>query len=185
MKLRKTLLLTIVMAIAATAAALLFAFGSPSASAADPIMPPVDPGTDPLAGVHYMLDCGSVGQGYFTEIDNIGSESEIVEHRIINELGVEVIQKIPGRLKFNNITLRRGITGNMDMWTWRKLVEDGLVNQARTNCSVTLLNQELTPIAQFTLTNAWPVSIAKPALDADGVTVEEIVLVCEGYQRVQ
>ena len=184
MKLRKTLLLTVVMTVAATAAALLFAVNSPSANAADP-MPPVDPTSDPLAAFQYQLDCGPMGQGYFTEISNIGSESEIVEHRVVDEHGIEIYQKIPGRLTYNNITLKRGITSDMYMWTWRKMVEDGDYENAKAMCTINMIDQTGTPVAQWDLTNAWPAAITTPKPEADGTMgLEEITLVCENYQRL-
>ena len=38
----------------------------------------------------------------------------------------ERIMKIPGRLKWENIVCKRGITANMDMWKWRQDIVDGL-----------------------------------------------------------
>jgi hypothetical protein len=49
--------------------------------------------------------------GYFTEVSGLGSESEIVEHKIMAK-GVKepIVRKIPGRLKWGDIVLKRGIT---------------------------------------------------------------------------
>jgi phage tail-like protein len=101
--------------------------------------------TDPLVGFHFQLDLGGVVAGYFTEISGLGSENEVVEHKVV-EGGKQKVQKIPGRLKWGDITLKRGITAMMDIWQWRKLVEDGMVDAARTNGSIIMLDQELTPL---------------------------------------
>ena len=80
---------------------------------------------DPLVGFQYMIEVSGVITGYFTECSGLGSENELIEHKVIDDKGVEHIQMIPGRLKWDQIKLKRGITDNMDIWDWRKMVEDG------------------------------------------------------------
>jgi phage tail-like protein len=148
--------------------------------------PVEEPGGDPLAAFHFQLEVGGITTGFFTEMSGIGSETEIIEHRVVNEKGQEIIMKIPGRLKFNNVTLKRGVTSNLDVWTWRKMVEDGNITEARANATLTMLNQELTPVARWDLVNCWPSSIHFGDNTNSGLlAVEEIVLVCESYQRVE
>ena len=75
---------------------------------------------DPLVGFHFAVEIQGAVNGYFTECSGLGSEQEIIEHKVVNEKGVEVVMKIPGRLKWENIVLKRGITSDMEIWTWRK-----------------------------------------------------------------
>jgi len=105
--------------------------------------------------------------GYFTEIGGLGSETEIVEHKIVNDKGLDSVQKIPGRLKWGDITLKRGITSIMDMWAWRKMVEDGNIVGARANGSIIMLNESLAPVAQWDFTNGWPSKVSGPSLTSD------------------
>jgi phage tail-like protein len=78
-------------------------------------------------------------KGYFTECSGLGSEHEVIEHKVITEKGQEVILKIPGRLKWENITLKRGITSSMDIWDWRKRLKMAMstapATTARLSCS--------------------------------------------------
>ncbi len=76
---------------------------------------------DPIVAFNFMLDIGGAIKGYFTEVSGIGSETDIVEQKVVSEKGVEVVMKIPGRLKWGDITLKRGLTSNMDIWSWRKI----------------------------------------------------------------
>jgi len=142
--------------------------------------------TDPLVGFHFQLDLGGVVAGYFTEISGLGSENEVVEHKVV-EGGKQKVQKIPGRLKWGDITLKRGITAQMDIWTWRKQVEDGMVDAARTNGSIIMLDQELTPVAQWDFENAWPSKVSGPQVqsDSNNYGVEELTIVHEYIVRVQ
>lgn len=142
--------------------------------------------TDPLVGFHFQLDLGGVVAGYFTEISGLGSENEVVEHKIVED-GKQIVQKIPGRLKWGDITLKRGITDDMDIWEWRKKVEDGMVDDARTNGSIIMLDQELTPVAQWDFENAWPSKVSGPQVqsDSNNFGVEELTIVHEYIVRVQ
>ncbi|MFO7997151.1 MAG: phage tail protein, partial [Dehalococcoidia bacterium] len=79
---------------------------------------------DPLVGCRFKVDVGGVITGYFTECSGLGSETDIIEQKAVNEKGVEVVIKVPGRLKWGDITLKRGITSDMQIWNWRKQVED-------------------------------------------------------------
>jgi phage tail-like protein len=95
--------------------------------------------------------------------------------------------KIPGRMKWQDITLKRGITSVMDVWDWRKQVEDGDVEGSRKNGSITMFNQNLQPVARWDFERAWPskVSGPQPKSDSNEVAVEEMVIVHEGIRRVK
>jgi len=141
---------------------------------------------DPSVGFHFGLDFGGVIAGYFTECAGIGSEHEVIEHKVVNEKGQEIILKIPGRLKWENITLKRGITSSMDIWDWRKMVEDGDVDNARRNGSITMYNQHLEPIARWDFERAWPVKVTgpQPKSDSNEIGLEELTLAHEYIARV-
>lgn len=141
---------------------------------------------DPLVGFHFMIDVGGMITGYFTECNGLGSESEIIEQKVVNEKGVEVVVKIPGRLKWGDITLKRGITSSLDLWNWRKQVEDGDVKGARTNGSIVMFDQSLTEKARWNFLNGWPSKISGPAPKADSneISLEELTVVHEYITRV-
>src|SRR5262245_46546512 len=119
-------------------------------------------GKDPLAQYSYLIEVSGNVTGYFTECSGLGSEHEIIEHKIIDPQGKELIQMVPGRLKWEKITLKRGITNNTDIWTWRKKVEQGDVEGARTNGSIIMLDQHLKPAAQWDFENGWPAKVSGP-----------------------
>jgi phage tail-like protein len=141
---------------------------------------------DPLLGFHFALDLGGTIAGYFTECSGIGSEHEVIEHKVINEKGQEIVMKIAGRLKWENIVLKRGITSSMDVWDWRKMVEDGDLEGARRNGSVIMFDQNLNPVAQWDFERAWPVKVSGPQFKSDGneIGVEEMTIAHEFIKRV-
>jgi len=142
--------------------------------------------TDPLVGFHFQLDLGGKVTGYFTEVGGLGSENEIVEHKVVQD-GREIVQKIPGRLKWGDITLKRGITSLMDIWDWRKSVEKGDITTARMNGSIIMLDQELKPVARWDFVRGWPSKVSGPQLqsDSNAFGVEELTIVHEGIERIK
>jgi phage tail-like protein len=126
-------------------------------------------------------DRGSLG--YFQQVSGLSSESTVVEYRSGNEGGTTTTQKIPGVLKWGDITLKRGITADLSLAMWRKLVEDGDVQAARQNGSIVLLNASMQPVATWTFVNGWP-SKYEVEIDPDsGQPMEVLVLAVEGIHR--
>jgi phage tail-like protein len=140
---------------------------------------------DPGVGFHYVVDIGGQVTGYFTECSGLGSEHEAIEHKVVDEKGQPFVEKVPGRMKWQDITLKRGITDNMQIWDWRKKVEDGKVEEARTNGSITMVDQELKPIARWDFERAWPLKVSGPSLKSDSneIGIEELVITHERLER--
>lgn len=142
---------------------------------------------DPLVGFHFAVEVQGVINGYFTEVSGLGSENEVITSNVVNEKGIEIVMKVPGRLKWGDVTLKRGITSNLDLWTWREMVEQGDVAGARRDGSIIMYDQSLTEVARWNFNNAWPIKITGPAPKADGneVVIEELVMAHEYIKRVQ
>jgi len=140
---------------------------------------------DPLLGFNFKLELSGKIAGYFTECSGIGSENDVVEHKVVDDTGHEITRKIPGRLKWGDITLKRGITSDLEIWTWRDNVVAGKMDTARVNASIYMLDRSYKSIAEWKLVNAWPSKCTGPNLKADGneFGVEEVVIVHEGMSR--
>ncbi|MCZ7666775.1 MAG: hypothetical protein M5U34_05895 [Chloroflexi bacterium] len=50
---------------------------------------------DPLVGFHFGIEVQGVISGFFTECSGIGSEQEVIEHKVISESGQEMVMKLP------------------------------------------------------------------------------------------
>ncbi len=142
-------------------------------------------GEDPLVGFMFRLDIGDKLAGFFTECGGIGSENEVIDHKVVDTIGHEIIRKIPGRLKWNDVTLKRGITSNMQIYDWRQTVVEGDTTGARTNCSIHMLDREYNDLAVWNFTNAWPSKVSGPAIKSDSneIGIEEVTIVHEGMER--
>ena len=141
---------------------------------------------DPLISAWFSIEFQGQVTGAFRECEGLGSANEVVEYKASGEKGEYVVKKVPGRLIWNNIVLRRGITDSMDMWKWRKLIEQGNVNSARKNGTITMYNTQGTAVAKWNFVNAWPSRITGPSVNAgeNGVAIEELEITHEGYERV-
>lgn len=147
-----------------------------------------DPLENPLVAFKFGLEIEGKLSGYFTNVSGIGSQSEVVEHKIVNDkTGETIIQKIPGRLTWTPVTLRRGVTSNVDVWGWRQMIVEGKVEEGRTNCSIIAYNQGNEPIARWDFVNAWPSQVTGPEMDAGSTTymIESMTIEHEGMFRVQ
>jgi phage tail-like protein len=143
--------------------------------------------SDPLVGFQFSLDFGGTVTGYFTEVSGVGSENEIIEHKVVDGTGHESIQKIPGRLKWTDISLKRGITDNLQIWDWRQMVVDGSLKSARKNATITMYDRDYKPAAKWDLINAWPSKVTGPSFKSDSneYGIEEVTLVHEGMKRAK
>ena len=143
--------------------------------------------SDPIVSAWFGVEFSNKLVGAFRECTGLGSENEVVESKASAKDGKFVISKQPGRIKWNNITLKRGMTDTMDMWKWRGMVEKGDMTSARVNGSIVMFNQEGKEMARWNFTNAWPSKLTGPTANAQNneVAIEELEIIHEGYERVK
>lgn len=141
---------------------------------------------DPIVSFNFELQIEGKLTGYFTEVSGLGSETEVTEHKIVGKGDREAVRKVPGRLKWGDLTLKRGITANMDMWQWRQMIVDGKIDSARTNGSIMMYDQSGVLVARWDFEAGWPSKVSGPTLSSDSsaVGVEEMTIVHEGILRV-
>ncbi len=142
---------------------------------------------DPLVGFHFGLEVEGTLAGYFTHVGGLGSETEVVEHKVISGGKKEEVQMLPGRLKWNPITLKRGVTSSLDIWDWRQMVVEGKMKDARKPASIIAYDSTGTPIARWNMSNAWPSKVTGPEFDSTSgnIMFEEVTIVFEGVVRVK
>jgi phage tail-like protein len=141
---------------------------------------------DPLLTFHFSLDIAGALTGIFTHVGGLGSESEVVELKSVKD-GKEFVKQQPGRTKWTPITLKRGITKNLEIWKWRQDVIDGKVKDFRKACSIIAYSDDGAAVAQWDLVDAWPSKVTGPEFDGTTGTImfEEVTLVFDGFKRVK
>ena len=134
---------------------------------------------------HFILEVAGMQAVLFQTCSGLGSTSEVIEHKITDEFGKEVVRKIPGRLMWSNLVFKRGVNQDKSLWAWRQLVIANKMAEARKNGTVTAMGQEGLPIKRWEFVRGWPCEwqVASP-LDASAIVVETIEIAHEGLLQV-
>lgn len=138
------------------------------------------PEGDPPSSFHFGVEVDGAPLGFFRSVEGLGSENEVTE--FIS--GDGIVHKLPGRLRYFNVTLERGLTADLTLVVWRSQVESGDFPAARKNASLILYDSSLTVIARWQLHDAWPSKLEALADPEGGLFVEKITLAVERMLRV-
>ncbi len=133
---------------------------------------------DPVGNYNFIVEIDGVGNGAFSEVSGLDSQTEIIEYRTGSARDLTV-RKLPGLHKVGDVTLKRGVTSSNDIWLWHKQVVDGQIE--RRSMSIVLLDEAREEVARWNLFEAWPARYAGPMLAATGneVAIETLVIACE------
>ena len=139
-------------------------------------------GEDAVAGYSFHVEIDGVTIAQFKEVSGLSTEIQVIEHRENKVGGIPVIKKLPGALKWGDISLKRGRTTDNSLWLWIKQVQDGDIDGARKNGSIVLFDYSRGELARFNLINAWPSKVSLGSLQAgsNDVLVEECSIAHEG-----
>ncbi|MBZ5635000.1 MAG: phage tail protein [Acidobacteriia bacterium] len=139
----------------------------------------------PYGNQHFLVDLGDGTEGAaagFSQIVLPDISIDVIEYRTGNdkESGVH---KFPGLARYDNVVLRRGIIGSLNLYNWINQVRNGDANARRT-VTISLLAEDRTVVLIWKLLRAWPVKYGFGELDAEGtdVAIEELVL---AYERLE
>ncbi len=141
---------------------------------------------NPLVSFNFAIEMQEKVAGFFTEVSGLGSETEVTEHQVMGVKGQQIIMQVPGRLKWEAIVLKRGITSNMDIWDWRRQVEEGKVEEARRNGSIVMYDQTGNEVARWNFERGWPSKVTgpQPKADSGDIGIEELTINHEYILRV-
>jgi len=125
-----------------------------------------------------ISDDGKAVKGSFMEISGLGVESPPIEYR--NGSEDITVRKMPGLIKYTNITCKWGITGDLALWNWIVEGMNGLVH--RTEGSVIMLNENRQEVMRWNFKRAWPCKWTGPGLNAKNneIAMETLEICHEG-----
>ena len=134
---------------------------------------------DPYTNYNFIVEIEGIASAGFEECGSLAASVDIIDYREGGDKPATV-RKIPGLAKYANITLKRGITTNRDLWNWFRDITNGVVD--RRNLAVVLLDSQRQPVVRWNLTNAWPAKWEGPLLKGKGsdVAIETLELAHEG-----
>lgn len=101
--------------------------------------------------------------------------------------GTDVTVNAPaGKFKPPTISLKRGMNGSLELWSWFEAVRTGNIRAARRSCTLTMLNTEGKPVAKYWLEKAWPTKLELAGLKAGAseALIETVTLTCEYIKRL-
>lgn len=145
------------------------------------------PRDKPYGQFNFQVDITDVNDattasGGFQEVSGLGVEITVAEYRNGND-SFNYPQKIMGLSKTPDVTLKRGVIGDLALHEWIDRVQRGeSPDEQLKTVTITLLAEDRATAAQtWVLSNARPMKYTGPALAGAGgeLAVEELVLSCE------
>ena len=135
---------------------------------------------DPYKNFHFRLEIDGITQAGFTECSGLGSEVEVIEYREGRE--PTHVRKLPGRVRYPDITLKWGVTDSRELYDWHRAVLQGQIQ--RKNLVIILLDDSGADKVRWNVSEAWPTKWEGPDLCAKGndVAIETLVITCEGIE---
>ena len=135
----------------------------------------------------FVVDVDGNPVGRFTEIQ--GLEVSIEMEEIIEGGQNDFVHKVPGRMKWPNITLKRGITQSDTLMEWMRKSSGELFDGegskiTRSTVGITMLSSSGWPLREWQVEGAFPVKWRGPSFAAsnDDVLSEELEIAHHGFR---
>jgi phage tail-like protein len=142
---------------------------------------------NPYGAFNFKVEFGDVSggepiEGGFSDVSGLAKEINYSEYREGTDL-TNTVRKIPNTFKLDEVTLKRGLIGSTEIFTWIKAVRQGEY-QPR-SVTIVVLDEAGDPALEIVLSRAQPKKWMGPTLAAKGggeVVMEELHLVHEGLE---
>ena len=136
---------------------------------------------DPYGAYNFLVEIDGITRAGFRECSGLDSSRDPIEYREGDES--LTVRKLPGLVKYSNITLKWGITDDAELWDWRKKATDGAVE--RKNGSIILLDDTREEKARWNFREGWPTKWTGPSFNATGteVAIESLEIAHEGVVK--
>lgn len=144
---------------------------------------PTDERKDPYRNFRFLVEIDGIVQVGFNEFIVSNVTQDPVVYRADNE--TLDVSKLPGLVKYGDVTLKRGITNSMNLYYWRNQVEQGKLKDACRNISIIIMDEEGNTKARWEFSNGWPSKYDALNLNGKGndVTIETLEIFHEGMVK--
>ncbi|GAB3023376.1 phage tail protein [Natronobiforma cellulositropha] len=132
----------------------------------------------------FEVDLGDYDVSDFVEVKMPNSTTEVNEYRTGDDSAHS--RKLWGSTQNGELVMTRGADDIDDLLQWRRLVNDGKIEEAKVDIiSVTLKSETYESGPRWTFTNAWPREYHPPTLSSGGskVAMETIVIAYDEMKR--
>ncbi len=129
---------------------------------------------------------GDEGQfvGGFSDVSGLGFEVQYADYRNGNEK-VNTVRKVQNTFTVEDVVLKRGLIGSLDLFKWLKDTRDGVIEDPPRVVTITLLDEARKSVATWKLLKAQAKKWTGPTLASKGgteVAMEELTLCHEGIE---
>ncbi len=136
---------------------------------------------DPYLVSNFRVEIDNIPSATFSEVLGLDLSIDIVDYRTGNSVPLAP-EKLPGLARYGNITLKRGLTQNADLWNWVKNILAGVSDKR--NMSIVLQDAQHNDVIRWNVRNAWPCRWSGPTLNAGSsdVAIETLEIAHEGIE---
>ena len=134
---------------------------------------------DPVGELRFKIELPGVDLGRFRECTGLAAEIEVKDY---NEGGVnDRVHKLPTRMKYPNLVLKRGVTYEDALLKWLYKTQR---EAQRIAVTVSLMGPNGQPVRSWSFADAFPVKWTGPNLNASSnqVATETLEIVHAGLQ---
>ena len=134
----------------------------------------------PLPSFYFKVSISNVGDISCSEISGLEVEYDVIEYRA-GDSQIFTKTKMPGLLKTNEITLKKGIfKDDKTMWDWINKIKLNTIQ--RESATVNLMDESGSVAKTWKIANVWPKKFTIEGFKAESNTpaFESLILVHEG-----
>jgi phage tail-like protein len=162
------------------------------------------PRKNPYSAFNFVLEDtgGRFGNNQiagFMECTGLDGENTPIEYREGTDQrvgGGAFVRKLPGMERYPNVVLKRGITGDLALWLWRKNIRNADKDTPSTlpltgttelvDILVRLQDEKHNTVMTWRLKNPWICKLSGPALNAKGneIAIEMCEICCDRIEIV-
>ena len=115
-------------------------------------------------------------------MSGLESETAVIEYR--TGADPATVRKLPGLTKYANIVLKRGLTKDTSLWTWRQELVQGKIE--RRSGTIMLLDEARSVVLRWRFVEGWPARLEGPTLNAQAneIAIETLEIAHEGLELV-
>ena len=138
---------------------------------------------DPFRNFKFRVEIDGVAEAAFSEVAIGETTTEAIDYREGTE--PPHVRKLPGMVKYGNITLKRGVTDSQVIYQWHKDILDGKIGDKRMSVTIVVIDEAGKDKARFVVSECWPTKYDPSDLNGKGneVFIELLELVNEGIER--
>ena len=136
---------------------------------------------DPYRSFNFRIEIDGVTLASFSEVTGLATEGDAVPYREGADK-VNLSRQLVGQRKVGPITMKLGITKNLELWNWYAAIAAG--QPLRRNGTIVLQDEAHNDVLRFEFSNGWINKFEGPHLTASGneVAIESVEIVHEGLQ---